>query len=623
MSVNPMKPSSSEAESVRSTSEVFWSPAQFSEASSLEKSPFSTWTSLSGRTNVSFRSLPSIEMLRADYIQSCSNLDQLTQIANVLQTEQNCPYLLKLAKDRLSHLERSCCNAMIAEEKSSSGSSTQESDSTCLTAQYSKQNSLVYSDNDGIQSLSPTIQTTDSVHKPIASGKKSKEHELSEEVQRLTLTILELGEAQSKEQKMFWDRVETLNKSRDEVQSQLQSLEAKLASSAEAKTSLLESLECLREDNETLLAQLQTERASLEQVKLRARKEEEELKRKLRLLTDELERAKNQEGSALLYQRKNDELNQLLTVAQKKLDDIAMEHSVMLRIMLKTTGEDMPDVSDECREKSDSVKKEYGTQLYLRQKQQASHLSRKERRRLIADLAKKSASSKCALDAMAKALKLSELSRESEARLRQKADRLLQEAESGRQMLEKENFNLTVQLEEIMEQLETSRAGATSILQSTNKEQEADWVAREEKLNKIIRGLRKQIQDENSMTRLYRAEMQKRKQLAKELILIKKQLLAENGRGSRTGAFCVKMEPNNLYLEADREMESNEVRSVPDGERKENFTPKHKVRFDHSAKSSDQSKRRVDMRRAVGGRKALQEKVRKMRSPCSALESTA
>lgn len=340
----PLKCSTADNDS-DSSSDVFWSPAQFTTTASLEPAtPFSTWTNNSGKTNSSFRSLPSIQMLSADFIQSHANIDQLRHIIEVLKVEEDCPSLLKLARGRLSELlQGRKSRDMTKQEDTPQSSSSKDNGNTCLSIQSSRQSSLVYSDDDTQSNQMPILQLPSyQSRKHSAPTRSEREQELSKEVQRLTHIILELGEEQRKEQKAFLDRLQALKTSRDAVQAQVQRLEDKVASSAEEKQEIIESLESLQEENRTLSGQLQVERAALEKLKWQSKEIENELNKKVQELKVELENSKSQGQSALLAQQGNAELNQLMGVVQKNLDDVSMENTVMLRTMLMALGEKMP-----------------------------------------------------------------------------------------------------------------------------------------------------------------------------------------------------------------------------------------------------------------------------------------
>ncbi|KAL7579835.1 hypothetical protein ACA910_004848 [Epithemia clementina (nom. ined.)] len=611
--VTPLKQdAASDEDSSASTLEEFFSPAQFSTTASrtnnnnLAASPLSTWTNRSGVSNSSFRSLPSIEMLSADYIQSCENLDQLHQIIQVLETEENYPFLLKLARDRKNDLgkDREPCQKPSQEESTPYSALPNEPSTVLSSTHSSKQSSLVYSSFDD-DDVSSTVQTAPPVlDRDCKYGNPSpsaREHRLSAEVQRLTQTILELEETQRKEQQILVNRLQTLIESKDQVQSQVESLEKQLALSKTAKHELLETLEELREANQILSDQLRLEKSSLEHFRRQAKKVEKELQQKILELKQELEHAKHRGQSALALQRKNAELNRLLTDANKSLHDVSLENDVMLRTLLKASGENF--------------------QI------ETGSMSRRDRRRLIASLAEKATASRSALDATVSLLRKSEQNLHSEIRRRRKVDSLLQEAAAERSNLEKENYDLSVRLQNVIQELQASRDKVTSMLQSTHEQQNEDWAAREAKLNNIIAGLRKQIND-SSLARLYRAELHKRKQLGNELQRINEKIFNQQEQQQTLGGEdelkCFKApkpsldSDNKCGIKPSPNKDATAHRRVGSENMNNNHTPKQ-VKFDSDQNVSDHVQKRVEMRRASGGRKALQEKVKKMRSPSSAL----
>ena len=339
----PVKQERLEMESDSSSKEEFYSPAQFTASSSIVTSPFSAWTSKSGNSNNTFRTLPNIEMLSADFIESCSDVDQLRQIIDVLETEQNCPYLLQLARRRLASIApddrkpKTVKFVLSPEEKYNTNS----------TVHGSKLGSLVYSE-DGSQDIPLSIEASCFPQQsgPSSSTRNSREQELSSEIHRLSQCIKGIEESRRKEQKSFLDRLHKITQSRDDVKFQLQTLEKELESSTEARKELLESVESLREDNMALSAQLQVEKDSLEHFRRKAKKMEYELNLKVEELKHELDRIQRDSRPAIEAQKQNLELNKLLRAAQKNLDDASMENAVLLRTVIKAFGENtVPEVS--------------------------------------------------------------------------------------------------------------------------------------------------------------------------------------------------------------------------------------------------------------------------------------
>mmetsp|Transcript_29711 Transcript_29711/g.81651 ORF Transcript_29711/g.81651 Transcript_29711/m.81651 type:complete len:244 (+) Transcript_29711:180-911(+) len=222
---------------------------------------------------------------------------------------------------------------------------------------------------------------------------------------------------------------------------------------------------------------------------------------------------------------------------------------------------------------------------------------------------------------------------------------LFEESKVEKQELEKENYDLSGEVQRLMKNLEVSRAKLESHLQSTHDKQDSEWLSREAKLNNVIKGLRRQLRDETSTTRLYRAEMLKSRRLGLEVAKLKQELNGINdARKSKdesnippNGPATCDIKAPALLTTTQSDPESaatgkkqaglKEISTAPPKTSqpqagKENGvestktpTNKNKVTFQGSPKSHERSIRRVEMRRAAGGRKALQEKVKQMRSP--------
>ena len=228
------------------------------------------------------------------------------------------------------------------------------------------------------------------------------------------------------------------------------------------------------------------------------------------------------------------------------------------------------------------------------------------------------------------ALKRSEQNLQSEARLRRKKDVMLQEAINGREKLEKDNLDLSLKMQNILKELEESRNEVANLLQSAHQQQQDDWEVREAKLNNIIRGLKRQLRDESSLARMYRAEMFKRKELGKEVVRLKRESRnAKANATSRTEGGSQTPFSSGVDLTDDNLQPVAIKASIPEIEREidienqKNGTPQQtqKVRFACEQPSVEKSRQRVERRRATGGRKALQENLRKIRSPLAAVHS--
>jgi hypothetical protein len=119
-----------------------------------------------------------------------------------------------------------------------------------------------------------------------------------------------------------------------------------------------------------------------------------------------------------------------------------------------------------------------------------------DRRCLIADFAKRSAASKSAFDAMAKALSLSEMERRQSIELQRKMAGQIKEMIHANARLEANSFQ---QIQQLFTELAASRAHVDELLQSTQVQQQRDYQEREVVYQQTIRKLKKQICSQSSM----------------------------------------------------------------------------------------------------------------------------
>jgi hypothetical protein len=119
-----------------------------------------------------------------------------------------------------------------------------------------------------------------------------------------------------------------------------------------------------------------------------------------------------------------------------------------------------------------------------------------DRRCLIADFAKRSAASKSAFDAMAKALTLSEMERRQSIELQRKMTGQIKEMIQANARLEANSFQ---QIQQLSADLAASRAHVDELLQSVHVQQQKHYQDREVVYQQTIRNLKKQICSQSSM----------------------------------------------------------------------------------------------------------------------------
>lgn len=488
--------------------DVFFSPNQFSLGASLS-SPFS----VSEHSSASFRALTSIEMLSPDYIQKCSNVDEIREIVDVLKRERkHLPTLSRQAEERLKSLANP--SNMNPDASQEVPPHAPHSSGTSPTV-----NSLAYSEDD--DALSPRLFSPpvgkhvcfsiglDNSH---SKGQKcSNDIELTKEVDRLKSTIVELENLQRKEQTEYWQKIQRLDESKVQLERKLSSMQEKMDLCEKVSQEMMQQLQSMKEDNQTLEAQLECERSAFEHQKRQSTAIERQLRQKISELSEELCKVKNQNQTASSMSNHDYvALNKALHETQKNLEDLRFENAVMIRAMAMGRGGGKP-VDD------------------------IQNLPRKERRETIAELSREAAVSSTARYTLAGELNRCVRMQKAEAERRQHAENLRADSDAAKADLEKRNMELSLHIQNLTRDLEASRAEINRILQCARTKQK-DEGTREAKLSNIIHGLKRELRDGKSYSRLLKSETTKSRELEKEVIHLKNQIQSmrsETGRKTK------------------------------------------------------------------------------------------
>lgn len=118
------------------------------------------------------------------------------------------------------------------------------------------------------------------------------------------------------------------------------------------------------------------------------------------------------------------------------------------------------------------------------------------------ELVTTAASSRSAMDSMAKALSQSEHDRQNALDCRRKMEGRLNEMMRSNSKLEENNFRLTNQIQQLTMDLEKSREKVDELLKAAQHQNQKEWDEREKMYRAVIRGLKKSVTEKESMISL-------------------------------------------------------------------------------------------------------------------------
>jgi myosin heavy subunit len=325
---------------------VVFSPAQNTHVSSLA-SPLSVMTRYTDVSRQSYKGLPSIDMISLDYIKRCQDLDDLNQIIDVLKTEPRCTALMNVALDRKKNLHQyqSRTESMARQgtrvtfqqnilPPQTSQNIPQERSYAPSPRNTSRNDSSLFmslsSDEDELTDMPPPLSRP-------PSKLLGRDRKLFEEINFLTSSLQDMQTDQRRQHDAFIKRVRDLEMAKHSAEMQLRALENTVSTSNVTCHELSQQLEKLRNENESMKTRLKEEENVSRIAMDKAEIIEKQLSAKLAELN--LQQAKRNQHVDPTLERKNRELNSLLQSTQWNLEHVMKERDAMIRSLLNASGQ--------------------------------------------------------------------------------------------------------------------------------------------------------------------------------------------------------------------------------------------------------------------------------------------
>ena len=292
---------------------------------------------------------------------------------------------------------------------------------------------------------------------------------LSEELKRLTETVLNMETARAADRKLFLDKLMSL----DEQQNRngnggrnLKSIEGMMEKSVASTCELLSSMEQLRRESHELQENVKKERYSWNRTYEEAQHLESRLYQKAEELTLQLTNIPLAANEA--------------NVAK------AQEMRAQYEAEMARKDRENKELANNLRDTLEGLLVSLG-----RNKNEVSRMTRVEQKTLVSSFAKQQLSSKAAMEAIAQEAARLERDRSEASRAAQTIKVQLEKSKKAQLQLEHENFELCEKIQELTEELSDMRIKMQEL--STNRNSEQD-----KKYQDIIRTLKDQLRKEET-----------------------------------------------------------------------------------------------------------------------------
>jgi hypothetical protein len=510
-----------------------------------------------------YKTLPKLEMLRLDYIQQCSSQEILQEIVGVLQDDPRTPSLLRAAKSRMGELASTTIGPLNLYERSmmatsEAPSSTAESSSLFFSVDSDSQ---IQDDKDEEESIAPqplspvrvrphhisqAYASRAAVVKKVNTSKPKvmskiehqvvfsavrndsssfirKHNKLYAEIEHLTQQLKNMETSRWHEQQDFWEQMQELRLAKETTEREVYDLRKQVKATGQSRPELVKAVEQLTNEKK----QLEDNFLKQQQAWVLRNQEQQTLQNKLhariQVLSTMLQAVQSTEG---ILQHENQDLNRLLTNAQCNLLDVKQERDYMLQMIVGFSGDHS------------------GAQLDF------GKLTLTERKEILRDFQTHIAASNVALQALAGTVKTAEADRGRVLKSYHKTYALWKQSDDKCKRLERDNKDLTKEINQLSQELAQSQAYTDTILQSTNVQQKKHWEDMELRYQERIKTLKSQVTSQRSKVPvgLYRSAVLEAKTNAMEAERHRRELEALNAKVAKIQREYVMSSPGKSAL---------------------------------------------------------------------------
>jgi hypothetical protein len=350
--------------------------------------------------STSFETLCTIDMLNFKFVNSCEVLDDLRRVINLLAAQLDSPQLLQAARERLEHIQkkppaRTSKMSINCEDEDDSpgkiffnggaanisritiGNTTLDSiEPSKSTLNFSLSPQSVLHGVDLIDA--PTVQEnmygtssfpdTKARLGPIAESTgrtpvAADNQKLSEEVKQLSTEAMDLETSRIADQESFVQKLEELEKAKQEAELLVKSLFGKVEKVDSQKQDLVEAMQKLQKEQRETRQGLENERSTLRKKDDEARVLEKRLQGKIAELTKALssttERSRlvmgaekglrlQREQDLSEQNRRNEDLNRMLHETHDNLEKLKRRHAQFRMELHRAIGASDSEVSEAC-----------------------------------------------------------------------------------------------------------------------------------------------------------------------------------------------------------------------------------------------------------------------------------
>eukprot|EP00934_Nitzschia_sp_Nitz4_P002847 Nitzschia sp. Nitz4//scaffold178_size73299//51595//54653//NITZ4_005713-RA/size73299-augustus-gene-0.86-mRNA-1//-1//CDS//3329539164//2837//frame0 len=336
---------------------------------------------------------------------------------------------------------------------------------------------------------------------------------LSQEIERLSRETVDLETARDKERTLFLKKLKHLQQVNQQQDDLVKSLEDKVLAADAQKQDMVQDLEKTQQERNDARRLLEEERSLLQQQEDKLRQVEHRMNNTIQDLNAALQAEKTRarlvigaetkirrekEVELSAQTQRNTDLNQLLRRTREHLEKVKQNHDTFKDQLLRAMGLSDKELRD------------------LSQTEFAAELTRK-----IQQMRMKNEEMDVALrDARAAPKALEEE--------RDRLDRRLKEVIQTNKILEEDNMSLSKKIEDLSNEVISSRALIDKLLRTSHETQESEWERKEAQYKSTIRNYQQQIRKQSTAVSLdlYKAAVEESKGKQERLESAEQKILA-------------------------------------------------------------------------------------------------